>query len=131
MGDWKFPAGYKYTKSDEWVKVEGSEALVGISDYAQDMLSDLVFVELPEVGDSFDAGESFGVVESVKAAADVNMPVGGEVVAINDSLEDTPEIINEDPYEKGWLVRIKVTDAAALDDLMDDTAYKAYCAERA
>nr|MBN1228805.1 glycine cleavage system protein GcvH [Anaerolineae bacterium] len=130
MGEWITPAEMKYTASDEWIKLESAEALVGITDYAQDQLSDLVFVELPEVGDQFDKEDVFGVVESVKAAADVKMPAGGEVIAINTALEDTPEMVNEDPYEKGWLIRIKVSALADLGDLMDADAYAAYCADR-
>lgn len=131
MADWKIPEdGYKFTKSDEWIKMEGDEALVGISDYAQDLLSDLVFVELPAEGDSFDKEDAFGVVESVKAAADVNMPVSGEVVAVNEVLEDAPETINSDPYGEGWIIRIKPSDTSELDNLMDGAAYRAYCEER-
>jgi glycine cleavage system H protein len=132
MADLNIPAeGYKFTKSDEWVKLEGDEALIGITDYAQDLLSDLVFVELPEVGDTFDQGDTFGVVESVKAAADVNMPVGGEVVAVNSGLEDAPETINSDAFGEGWIIRIKPSDTSELDGLMDAEAYRAYCEERA
>jgi glycine cleavage system H protein len=130
MGDWSIPEGYKYTESDEWVKLEGGEALVGISDYAQDQLSDLVFVELPAVGETFGKGEVFGVVESVKAAADVMTPISGEIVAVNEDLEDTPEVINEDAYGKGWIIRIKPSDTSEMDDLMDTEAYEAYCEER-
>lgn len=131
MADWNTPEGYKYSETDEWVKVEGGEALIGISDYAQDLLSDLVYVELPEVGDSFDKGDSFGVVESVKAASDVNMPVSGEVVAVNEALEDAPETINSDPYGEGWILRIKLSDPSELDGLRDAANYAAYCEERA
>jgi glycine cleavage system H protein len=130
MGDWKIPADCKYTKSDEWIKVEGDEALTGITDYAQDHLSDLVFVELPEVGASFGKGEPYGVVESVKAAAEVNMPAGGEVLAANVKLEDVPETVNEDPYGAGWIIRFRISNPADLEDLMDAAAYKAYCEER-
>jgi glycine cleavage system H protein len=130
MGDWRIPADYKFTRSDEWIKAEGEEALIGISDYAQDQLSDLVFVELPQVGDTFAKDEAFGVVESVKAAADINMPAGGEVIATNGDLEDVPETINQDPYEKGWIIRVKLADPGELDGLMDAPAYKAYCEER-
>jgi glycine cleavage system H protein len=112
------------------VKLEGGEALVGISDYAQDQLSDLVFVELPAVGETFGKGEVFGVVESVKAAADVMTPISGEIVAVNEDLEDTPEVINEDAYGKGWIIRIKPSDTSEMDDLMDTEAYEAYCEER-
>ena len=130
MGDWKFEEGLKYTESDEWVRVEGDEAVIGITDYAQDQLSDLVFVELPEVGDTFSKGDSFGVVESVKAAGDVNTPAGGEVVAVNEALEDTPETINEDPYGKGWIIRLKLDDPSELDGMMEAEGYKAYCEMR-
>lgn len=130
MGEWKTLSGAKYTKSDEWVKADGEEAVIGLTDYAQDQLSDLVYVELPAVGDSFGQGDVFGVVESVKAAADVNMPVGGEVIAVNEDLEDAPEVINGDPYTEGWIIRIKLADASELDGLMDEDAYAAYCQER-
>ncbi len=124
------PEELNYSKDDEWVKVEGDEAVVGITDYAQDSLSDIVYLELPDVGDVFEKGEVFGVVESVKAAADLFMPVGGEVTAINDDLVDTPEIINTDPYVEGWMLRIKIDDPDQLDDLMDPNSYSEYCDER-
>lgn len=130
MGDWKIPADLKYTETDEWIRLDGEEALVGITDYAQDQLSDLVFVELPAVGDTFGRGEPFGVVESVKAAADINLPVSGEIIETNTDLENAPETINADPYGKGWIVRIKLSDPSELASLMDATAYKAYCDER-
>lgn len=119
-----------YTKDDEWLRVEEDEATVGISDYAQDSLSDIVYLELPEVGESFDEGEPFGVVESVKAAADLFMPASGEVIEVNESLMDEPEVVNTDPYGQAWMVRIKLEDASQLDDLMDAEAYSAYCEER-
>jgi glycine cleavage system H protein len=121
----EFPSDLLYTKHDEWVRVEGDEVVTGITDYAQDQLSDVVYVELPEVGDTFDKGEPYGVVESVKAASDVFVPVAGEIIAINEELEDSPEIVNEDPYGKGWFVRIKVADKSALNDLLDAAAYEA------
>lgn len=119
------PADLLYTDHDEWVRVEGDQVVTGITDHAQDQLSDIVYVELPEVGDALDKGEAYGVVESVKAASDVYMPVGGEIVAINEELEDTPEIVNEDPYGKGWFVRIKVNDPSELENLLNAEAYKA------
>src|SRR5687768_9474097 len=119
MGNWKVQDNCKYSKTDEWIRVENGEAVIGISDYAQDQLSDLVYVELPEVGDTFTLGQEFGVVESVKASAPLKMPVAGEIIAINGDLEGSEGTINEDPYGKGWLVRIKVTDASGLDALMD------------
>lgn len=130
MADLKFPDDLKYTKSDEWVRVEGDSATIGISDYAQDALNDIVYVELPSVGDSFKAGDVFGTVESVKAAADLKMPIGGEVTAVNEGLEESPEDINSDAFGAGWIIKISVTDAGALDGLMDAAAYKAYCADR-
>jgi glycine cleavage system H protein len=121
----EFPSDLLYTDHDEWVRVTGDQVVTGITDYAQDQLSDVVYVELPEVGDTFDKGEPYGVVESVKAASDIFMPVSGEIVAINEELEDSPEIVNQDPYGKGWFVRIKISDQADLDGLMDAGAYQA------
>lgn len=122
----KFDPGCKYDKEHEWIRVEGDEGVIGISDYAQDQLSDVVYVELPEVGDSFEKGDVFAVVESVKAASDVYMPVGGEVLEINEELEDMPELVNQDPYGESWFVRIAIVDPAELDDLMDAGAYQAF-----
>jgi glycine cleavage system H protein len=118
-----------YTEEDEWIMVDGEEATVGITDYAQDSLSDIVYLELPGEGDTFQMGDAFGVVESVKAAADLMMPVAGEVLAVNEDLMDEPEGINSDPYGS-WLVKIKVSDPAQLDQLMDANAYQEYCDER-
>jgi glycine cleavage system H protein len=118
-----------YTDDDEWIRVDEDTAVIGVSDYAQDSLSDIVYLELPEVGDSFGKGDTFGVIESVKAAADLMMPVGGEIIEVNEDLLDTPEAVNEDPYAS-WLVKITMSDAAELDDLMDAEAYAAYCEER-
>jgi glycine cleavage system H protein len=130
MADLKYPGDVKYAKTDEWVRVEGDTATIGISDYAQDALNDLVYVEFPEVGQTIEAGKPFGVVESVKAASDVYMPISGTVTAINDKLEASPEIINGDPYGEGWLIKIKVTDPANLANLMDAAAYQAFNASR-
>lgn len=130
MGDWKTLDELRYTKHDEWVKLEGDEAVAGITDYAQDQLSDVVYVELPQTGESFGQEEVFGVVESVKAASDVYMPLGGEVTAINADLEDTPEVVNADPYGKGWMIRFKPSDPSEMDNLMDAKAYDAFCDER-
>jgi glycine cleavage system H protein len=124
------PADCKYTKNDEWVRVEGGEAVIGVTDYAQHALSDIVYVELPGVGASYKQEQPFGSVESVKAASDVYMPIGGSVVAVNSDLEGTPELINQDAYGKGWIVRIKPTDVSELNKLMDAAAYEAYCNER-
>jgi glycine cleavage system H protein len=132
MGEWKTPDDCKYTKTDEWIRVEGDEAVIGISDYAQDQLSDLVYVDLDdaEVGASIGKGSVFAEVESVKATSEVVAPASGEVIAVNEQLSDEPETINEDPYGEGWLVRIKLSNPAELSDLMDADAYGAYCAER-
>ena len=108
------PEDLQYSKSHEWVRIEGDTATIGITDHAQDELGDVVFVELPDEGATFDAGESFGTVESVKAVSDLYTPVGGEVVEVNSSLEDAPENINEDPYGEGWIVKLRTTDEADL-----------------
>jgi len=119
-----FPADLKYTKDHEWVKPAGDgTALVGITHYAQDALGDVVFVDLPEVGASFDQHEEFGTVESVKTVSELNMPAAGEILEVNDTLADHPEAVNEDPYGKGWMVKVKL--AGDLSDLLDATAYEA------
>ena len=118
------PTELKYTKSHEWVRDEGDGSVtVGISDHAQELLGDLVFVELPEVGDAVSAGSECAVVESVKAASDVYSPVNGEVVAINESLADAPETINSDAFGTGWMFRVKLADAEQLNDLLDADSY--------
>ena len=121
-----FPAELKYTKDHEWMVMEGDIAVVGISDFAQDALGDVVFINLPEVGDTVTAGESFGDVESVKAVSDVNSPVTGVVVAVNEDLADSPENLNSDPYGS-WI--IKVENITETEELMDAAAYEAFCAE--
>jgi len=108
------PEELQYTRSHEWVRTEGDTATIGITDHAQDELGDIVFVELPEVGATFDAGDSFGTVESVKAVSDLYTPVGGEVVEVNEALSDSPEKINEDPYGEGWIVKLRVSDEGEL-----------------
>ena len=108
------PGDLQYTKSHEWVRVEGDVATVGITDHAQDELGDVVFVELPEQGATLEAGDSFGAVESVKAVSDLYAPVGGEVVEVNGALEDSPEKINEDPYGEGWILKLRTSDEADL-----------------
>jgi glycine cleavage system H protein len=115
------PAELQYTKTHEWIRIEGDEATIGITDYAQDTLGDVVYVELPEVGASFEAGTPFGAVESVKAASDLYLPVAGEVVAVNDALVSQPEILNSDPYGAGWMVKIRV--APGVGALMSAGAY--------
>ena len=107
------PEELQYTKSHEWVRTEGDTATIGITDHAQDELGDVVFVELPEEGDTFEAGDSFGTVESVKAVSDLYTPVGGEVVEVNEVLNDSPEKINEDPYGEGWIVKLRTSGEAA------------------
>ncbi len=121
------PANLKYTKTHEWVRDDGDGLVtIGITDHAQELLGDLVFVELPEVGAELEEGGECAVVESVKAASDVYCPLAGEVAAINEELVDAPETINEDPYGKGWLFQLKLVDPGALDELMDAEAYADY-----
>jgi glycine cleavage system H protein len=117
------PTELKYAKSHEWVRVEGDVAVVGITDHAQDALGDVVYVELPEVGEEIHASDEAGVVESVKAASDIYAPVSGEVIAINEDLEDAPETINGDAYGDGWFYKIKMSDPVELDDLLDADGY--------
>lgn len=117
------PNELKYTKEHEWARLEGDVVTVGITDFAQGELGDIVFVELPEVGRTLAAGESFGVAESVKTVSDLYAPVAGEVVEVNDGLNDAPEGVNKDPYGAGWMVKIKVTDSAAVNALLDASAY--------
>lgn len=119
------PSELRYLASHEWVRVENSGiAYVGITDHAQDAMGDLVFVEMPEVGSTVTAGEEAGVVESVKAASDIYSPVSGEVVAINEQLEDSPEMVNSDPYGDGWLFQVKISDASELDELLSADEYQ-------
>ncbi len=125
LNELNFPDDVRYDESHEWVRSEGDKVKIGITDYAQDQLGDIVFVELPEVGDTFDKGEEFGTVESVKAVSELYLPVAGEVVAINSSLEESPEKVNNAPYGDGWMIEIKAENPAELDDLMDNDAYLA------
>lgn len=117
------PESLFYTKDHEWLKCEGNEALVGITDYAQSELGDLIFTELPSVGDAFEKDATFGTVEAVKAVSEVFLPISGEVIAVNAELSDKPELINEDPYGAGWMVRIRMSNPAELDGLMNAEAY--------
>lgn len=126
----KFDPDCLYSQDHEWVRVEGEEAVLGISDFAQDQLSDVVYVELPELGDTFERGDIFAVVESVKAASDVYTPLSGEILEINEALEDSPELVNEDPYGEAWFARISIQDAAELDELMGADAYQAFIKEQ-
>ena len=119
------PAELKYTKEHEWIRVEGEEAVVGITDYAQSQLGDIVFVECETVGDALEAGETFGTVEAVKTVSDLYLPVAGEVLEFNEELEGEPVLVNKDPYGKGWIVKIKISDETELDGLLNADAYKA------
>ena len=121
----------KYTKNDEWIRVEGNLGVIGITDYAQDQLSDIVFMEVTaQVRENVKQGESFGSVESVKAASDVYAPASGTLAEVNEALADSPEAINTDPYGAAWMIKLTLSDPSELDGLMDDAAYKAYCQER-
>lgn len=123
LNELNFPDDVRYAESHEWARAEGDKVKVGISDYAQDQLGDIVFVELPEVGDTLGKGEEFGTVESVKAVSELYMPVAGEIVAVNDTLEDAPEKVNNAPYGEGWMIEINAENPSELDDLMDNNAY--------
>ena len=118
-----FPDDVRYTDDHEWAKAEGEKVKIGITDYAQDQLGEIIFVEVPEVGDTLDKGANFGSLESVKAVSDIVMPVGGEVLAVNTALADAPEMLNQDPYSGGWIIEIKPGDPSELDQLMDKNAY--------
>ena len=125
----QFPTNLKYSKEHEWVRLEGNKAVVGITDFAQSQLGDVVFVELPTLGAVAVAGKRFSVVESVKAVSDIFAPVNGTVVEINETLNDAPEKVNQDPYGKGWIAVLELTDAAGLTELMDSEAYAAQVAK--
>ena len=118
------PEGLKYVETHEWVRSEGPEATIGITDYAQDQLGDLVYVELPALGDVLAKGDSFGCVESVKSSSSVYAPVGGKVVAVNEALNEDPALINKDAYGEGWMIKIQLSDSSQLDDMLDSSAYK-------
>ena len=123
ISELNFPDDLKYAEDHEWARLENNEVTIGICDYAQDQLGDVVFVELPQVGDSFDIGQEFGTVESVKAVSELVIPLGGEVTAVNDTLEDTPELVNSEPYTGGWMIKIKPADLGEIDSLMTKDAY--------
>ena len=120
-----YPEDLLYAENHEWIRVEDGTGVIGISYYAVDQLGDLVFVELPEIGDEFSAGDAFGVIESVKAVADFYMPAGGEIIEVNEELLDAPEIISEDPYGEGWIIKVEIADEADLDALMNAEDYEA------
>lgn len=120
-----FPDTVRYTSEHEWIRVEGEEAYVGITDYAQSELGEIVFVDVPTIGEEVAQGEVFGSVEAVKTVSDLNMPASGEVLELNAELEDHPELVNNDPYGAGWMIRIRMSDPSELDSLMDAAAYEA------
>jgi glycine cleavage system H protein len=127
----KIPTELRYTESDEWVRLEGKVATVGVTDYAQDQLSDLVFFEITAaVGESVETGQSIGAIESVKAAADLYSPLTGTLKEINAALTSAPELVNSDPYGAGWMAKIEVSDAGEIEALMDSAAYEKHCQER-
>ncbi|MBC2715586.1 MAG: glycine cleavage system protein GcvH [Desulfobacteraceae bacterium] len=125
INELELPEDVRYSKDHEWAKSDGETIRIGVDDYAQDQLGDIVFVEMPEVGDKFGKDDVFGSIESVKAVADLFMPVGGEVTAINTDLEDAPELVNQSPYGDGWMIEIKVDNSSDLEDLMTKEAYLA------
>jgi glycine cleavage system H protein len=130
LADYEFPQDLRYSRDDEWVRLEGSRVTIGISDYAQNQLGDIVFAELPETGMNVAQGEAFGVVESVKAVSELCAPVGGKVIAVNESLADSPEQINASPYADGWMAVMECPDVGEFAELLDADAYRAYVAER-
>jgi glycine cleavage system H protein len=121
----EFDRTCRYQESHEWIRIEGDEAVIGISDYAQSELNDVVYVDLPEVGDSLDQGDEFGSVESVKAASELYMPMGGEVIAINEALDEEPELVNSAPFREGWMLRIRLADPGEAGGLLDADGYRA------
>jgi glycine cleavage system H protein len=120
------PDDLRYTKEHEWVRIEDNEATIGITDHAQDELGDVVFVELPKVGDSIEANESFGNVESVKSVSELFMPLTGEVLEVNADLDESPELVNGSPYDKGWMLRIQIKKASEIDDLLSSADYEEF-----
>ena len=120
----KIPAELKYTKDHEWLRIENEMGIIGITDYAQESLGDITFIELPSSGDIFAPGETFGVIESVKAASDLYMPVGCEIREVNEELENAPELVNKNPYDHGWLIKIKIRDQAACESLLSASEYE-------
>ncbi len=125
----ELPSGLKYSREHEWVRVEGNIAVIGITDFAQSELGDVVYVELPEVGAEVEANNTFGVVESVKAVSDLFAPVSGVVIEANTTLEDQPELVNSEPYEDGWMIRVEMKDDSELSDLLEADSYRAYTEE--
>jgi glycine cleavage system H protein len=126
----QYPSELKYTKNDEWMRAEGGAGTAGLTHYAQEALSDIVYVELPSAGESFKQGEAYASVESVKAAAEVYLPVSGTITEVNEALSSAPEILNHDPHGAGWMVKFTIADAAEVEGLMDAAAYEKYVEER-
>ncbi len=126
-----YPQDLKYDREHEWVRLDGDVATIGISDFAQDQLGEVVYVDLPTAGDAVNAGESFGEVESVKSVSELFSPVSGEILEVNDALGDAPETVNEDPYGDGWMIKVKLADTSEVAGLMDAAAYEAFLAEEA
>jgi glycine cleavage system H protein len=120
----KIPENLKYTREHEWIRVEGDEIVIGVTDFAQGELGDVVFIEIETEGETLSRGDTFGTIEAVKTVSDLYMPVDGDVLEVNPALEDTPELVNSKPYDEGWMVRVKVSDPSQLDDLLDADAYR-------
>ena len=120
----EFPSDLKYHKEHTWAKIDGDVATIGITDYAQDQLGEVLFVDLPEVGDSITQGETFGSIESAKVSSDLYAPVSGEIIEVNEALEDEPELVNSSPYEDGWIIKVKVSDPDEAENLLDSGAYE-------
>jgi glycine cleavage system H protein len=125
LSELNFPENLRYSESHEWVQPDGDKVKIGITDYAQDQLGDIVFVEMPQIGDTFDKGAEFGTVESVKAVSELYLPIAGEIVAVNAALEDAPELINNSPYTDGWMIQVKPADPSEIESLMTKDAYLA------
>ncbi len=130
MSEETYPADLRYHPEHDWVRVEGDEAVFGVTWFAQDALGEVVYYDPPAVGDTVTAGQSYGELESVKAVSDIIAPASGEVVAVNEAVGNTPELVNGDPYGEGWLIRVRLSDPAELDALMDEPAYRAYLANQ-
>ena len=130
MADYEFPDGLLFTADDEWIRIDGDHVVIGVTDFAQDQLGDIVFVELPEVGSSTVLGAPFGTIESVKAVSDLNAPLSGEVLSINSALEDAPEQVNESCYGEGWLIKLRPSDRSQLEELLSSDAYRISVSKR-
>ncbi len=130
MADYEIPSELRFTREDEWCRIEGKRVIVGVTDYAQQQLGDIVFIELPAVGATIEKGEPFGVIESVKAVSDLYAPLSGEVVEVNPALSDHPESVNEDCYADGWMIAIEASDPSEVEDLLDAAGYRRHIEER-